>query len=251
MLLPLIQVILTALLISYAAFWRRQQAKRRAKSWNGIISQLRGNDWGIEEISERFLYKSEVQVTTKDVWQRIHGCQGLWAMYKNSPVLVQLADYAAEHGQGVDLEMLEGLRSDAFQIRLVCATGTRTVCVFRFLRWSSGECAPRGRDLQRHAGTAHSLHSGVLNTTVSQLPRRGRLAPFPGLPTCAMRSIRRYLIVGICARSVFFARASLSPNPPGFDPCQGRRSERNYACVDDSSGSLRCTEAAVLSCGCY
>ena len=92
--------------------------KRRAKSWEGIISQLRCNDWGIEEISERFLYKSEVQVTPKDVWQRIHGCKGLWAMYKNSPVLVQLADYAAEHGDGVDQELLEGLRSDAFQIRL-------------------------------------------------------------------------------------------------------------------------------------
>ena len=92
--------------------------KHRAKSWDGIISQLRCNDWGIEEISERFLYKSEVQVTPKDVWQRIHGCKGLWAMYKNSPVLVQLADYAAEHGEGVNVEMLEGLRSDAFQIRL-------------------------------------------------------------------------------------------------------------------------------------
>ncbi len=65
MVVPLIQVILTALLVGYAAFWRRQQSKRRAKSWNGIISQLRGNDWGIEEISERFLYKSEVQVTTQ------------------------------------------------------------------------------------------------------------------------------------------------------------------------------------------
>jgi hypothetical protein len=118
MILPLLQVILTALLIAYAAFWRRQQTKRRDKSWNGIISQLRGNDWGIEEISERFLYKSEVQVTAKDVWERIQGCKGLWAMYRNSPVLVQLADYAAEHGQNVDIEMLEGLRSDAFQIRL-------------------------------------------------------------------------------------------------------------------------------------
>jgi hypothetical protein len=118
MILPLLQVILTAVLIAYAGFWRRQQMKRRAKSWDGIISQLRCNDWGIEEISERFLYKSEVQVTTKDVWQRIHGCKGLWAMYKNSPVLVQLADYAAEHGEGVNVEMLEGLRSDAFQIRV-------------------------------------------------------------------------------------------------------------------------------------
>ena len=118
MILPLLQVILAALLVSYAAFWRRQQSRRRAKSWNAIISQLRCNDWGIEEISERFLYKSEVQVTPKDVWQRIQGCKGLWAMYKNSPILVQLADYAAEHGEGVNVEMLEGLRSDAFQIRL-------------------------------------------------------------------------------------------------------------------------------------
>jgi hypothetical protein len=118
MILPLLQVILAALLVSYAAFWRRQQSRRRTKSWNAIISQLRCNDWGIEEISERFLYKSEVQVTPKDVWQRINGCKGLWAMYKNSPILVQLADYAAEHGDGVNVEMLEGLRSDAFQIRL-------------------------------------------------------------------------------------------------------------------------------------
>ncbi len=118
MILPLLQVIFAALLVSYAAFWRRQQTRRRAKSWNAIISQLRCNDWGIEEISERFLYKSEVQVTPKDVWQRISGCKGLWAMYKNSPILVQLADYAAEHGEGVNVEMLEGLRSDAFQIRL-------------------------------------------------------------------------------------------------------------------------------------
>ena len=108
MILPLLQVILTALLIAYAAFWRRQQSKRRDRSWNGIISQLRGNDWGIEDITERFLYKSEVQVTPKDVWARIQGCKGLWAMYKNSPVLVQLADYAAELGQNVDVEMLEG-----------------------------------------------------------------------------------------------------------------------------------------------
>jgi hypothetical protein len=118
MILPFLQVIVTTLLIGYAGFWRRQQMKRRAKSWNGIISQLRCNDWGIEEVTERFLYKSDLHVTPKDVWQRINGCKGLWAMYKNSPILVQLADYAAEHGEGVDEELLEGLRSDAFQIRL-------------------------------------------------------------------------------------------------------------------------------------
>jgi len=118
MILPLIQVTVSASLVVYAACWRRQQMKRRARNWDAIVSQLRANDWGIEEISERYLYKGDVQVTPKDVWERIHGCQGLWAMYKNCPILIQLADYAAEHGEGVDQEMLEGLRSDAIQIRL-------------------------------------------------------------------------------------------------------------------------------------
>ena len=116
--LSLLQVILTAVLIAYAAFWRWQQARRRAHTWNAIIGQLRGNDWGIEDISERFLFKSGIQVTADEVWQRISGCKGLWAMYKNCPVLIQLADYAAEHGTGVDHEMLASLRKDAIQIRI-------------------------------------------------------------------------------------------------------------------------------------
>jgi hypothetical protein len=117
MLLPFIQVTVAAVLVLYAALWRRQQSQR-SKSWPAIVSQLRSNDWGIEEISERYLYKGNVQVTSEDVWQRIDGCKGLWAMYKNCPVLIQLADYAAQHGTDVDQAMLEGLRSDAVQIRL-------------------------------------------------------------------------------------------------------------------------------------
>ncbi len=145
MILPLIQVILTALLIAYAGFWRRQQMKRRATSWSAIISQLRCNDWGIEEITERYLYKSEVQVTTQDVWQRISGCKGLWAMYKNCPVLVQLADYAAEHGNNVDREMLEGLRSDAIQIRL---------CVMLALGQYVFSASPVGASVNAHRAVA-------------------------------------------------------------------------------------------------
>lgn len=118
MLLPLFQVLVTALLIAYAAFWRKQLLKRRQKGWNEIVCKLRGHDWGIEEIAEGYLYKTGIRATTDDIWQRIAGCRGLWAMYKNAPVLVELADYAAEHGDGVDQELLEGLRSDAFQIRL-------------------------------------------------------------------------------------------------------------------------------------
>jgi hypothetical protein len=53
-----------------------------------------------------------------DIWSRIDGANGLWAMYTNAGVLMQLADYATEHGQDVPEQLLEELRSDALQIRM-------------------------------------------------------------------------------------------------------------------------------------
>jgi len=145
MILPIAQVAAAVLLISYAVVWRRQQMKRRRKSWYEIVSQLRGNDWGIEEITENYLYKGGILATKEDIWQRIAGCHGLMAMYNNAPVLVQLADYAAEHGQGVDQKMLENLRSDAFQIRL---------CVMLALAQHVMSASSQGASLNAHRATA-------------------------------------------------------------------------------------------------
>ena len=43
-------------------------------------------------------------------------------MYRNAALLLQLADYAAQHGENVDEALLESLRADAFQIRLSVMT---------------------------------------------------------------------------------------------------------------------------------
>jgi hypothetical protein len=114
----LIQIAVTVLLLVYAGVWRRQQQKRRGRSWDEIASALRANDWGFDEVASRYLYKGGINATPEDIWPRIDGARGLWAMYINAPLLVQLADYAAEHGDSPDEALLEGLRSDAFQIRL-------------------------------------------------------------------------------------------------------------------------------------
>lgn len=118
MVLPLVQVFVTMLLILYAGLWRRRQSQKRAEGWEAIVAKLKANNWGLEEISERYLYGSGIKASTHEIWEKISGLRGLWAMYLNAPVLVQLADYAAEHGEGVSEELLESLRSDAFQIRL-------------------------------------------------------------------------------------------------------------------------------------
>ena len=118
MILPLFQVLITALVLAYAGYWRKRQMSRRNSSWAGIVSKLSPNDWGFEGVAERYLYGEGIRATPQDIWERIHGAKGLWAMYRNSSVLLQLADYASEHGEGVSEELLEGLRSDAVQIRM-------------------------------------------------------------------------------------------------------------------------------------
>ncbi len=60
-------------------------------------------------------------MTPEDAWQRIEGPKGLWAMYENAQVMMEMADYAAKNSDTFDRLVLEGLRSDAMQIR---------VCVF-------------------------------------------------------------------------------------------------------------------------
>ena len=70
-------------------------------------------------------------------------------MYQNARVMLEMADYAAKHCEGVDRLLVETLHSDAMQIR---------VCVLRLWRNTpllsqrrcSRECVPRRFDVYRH-----------------------------------------------------------------------------------------------------
>lgn len=119
MMLLLLQIAVTAVLLAVLFYWARAQKKQsRTNTWDELVGQLHLNGHGFEEISERYLYKGGIKATPDDIWQRIDGANGLWAMYKNTPVLLKLADYAAEHGENINEALVESLRADAFQIRL-------------------------------------------------------------------------------------------------------------------------------------
>ena len=121
MLLPLLQIAIVSALLVYFSKWRGNMRRRNVQSWDALLSQLR-SDWSARELSEQFLWKEGLTATTDDIWQRLDGPRGLWAIYQNARVLLEMADYANRNTvpgtEPIDPMILETLRSDAMQIRL-------------------------------------------------------------------------------------------------------------------------------------
>ena len=130
------------------------QSKRRAADWDSIVARLRSNsEFNFDEVAERYLYSDGIRATPKDIWTRIDGANGLWAMYTNAGVLMQLADYAAEHGQDVPEELIEELRSDALQIRIAV--------IMALVKYGFSRSGVAASVNAHRAATAYSAHAGA------------------------------------------------------------------------------------------
>lgn len=101
----------------YLVRWRKGVRRRNSQTWENLLARLRP-DWSARELSEQFLWKEGLSATPEDAWQRMDGPRGLWAMYQNARVMLEMADYAAKNCKGVDRLLIETLHSDAMQIRV-------------------------------------------------------------------------------------------------------------------------------------
>src|ERR1035437_6430990 len=123
MMFPLLQVVAVALVALYLGRWHGVHRRRNSQSWDSLLARLRP-EWSAREMSDHFLWKEEISATPEDAWRRMEGPKGLWVMFQNARVMLEMADYAAKNSEGVDRLLIETLRSDAMQIR---------VCVFMAL----------------------------------------------------------------------------------------------------------------------
>lgn len=117
MILPLLQIAIISALAFYLVRWRGGVRRRNSQSWESLVASLRV-DWSARELSDHFLWKEGLNATPEDAWQRMEGPKGLWVMYQNARVMLEMADFADRNAGGVDRLVLETLRSDAMQIRL-------------------------------------------------------------------------------------------------------------------------------------
>lgn len=161
MILISLQIVVIACLGVYFFRWRSNARRRNAQSWDSLLARLRP-DWSARELSDQFLWKEGLSTTPEDAWKRMEGPKGLWVIYQNAQVMLEMADYASRHCEGVDRLLVETLHSDAMQIR-VCvlsalvqyaftqaSEGVR-VNAFRAASMYTGMAARMTQLLQEHA----------------------------------------------------------------------------------------------------
>jgi hypothetical protein len=125
---------LIALLGAYLVRCRIVAQRRNKQSWDSLISRLR-LDWSARDLSDQFLWKEGLNATPQDAWQRMEGPKGLWVMYQNAQVMMEMADFAAKSSNDVDRLLLETLRSDAMHVRVCVLTA---LVQYAFSRASEG-----------------------------------------------------------------------------------------------------------------
>jgi hypothetical protein len=93
------------------AIWRRN-----SQTWESLIARLR-HDWSARNLSEHFLWKEGLNTNPEQTWERIQGARGLWAMYHNAGIMLEIADFAVQSSGNIDFALVANLRNDAVQIR--------------------------------------------------------------------------------------------------------------------------------------
>lgn len=149
MILSLLQIAAIAVVALYLGRWRAGVRRRNTRSWESLLVRLRP-DWSARELSDHFLWKEGLNASPEDAWKRMDGAHGLWAMYQNARVMLEMADYASKNCESVDRELLETLRSDAMQIR---------VCVLMALAQYAFSQASEG--VRVNAFRAASMYTGM------------------------------------------------------------------------------------------
>jgi hypothetical protein len=149
MIFPLLQIAAVALVALYFGRWRAGVRRRNNQSWESLIARLRP-DWSARELSDQFLWKEGLNATPEDTWTRMQGAHGLWVMYQNARVMLEMADYATRNCDTVDRVLVETLRSDAMQIR---------VCVLMALAQYAFSHASEG--VRVNAFRAASMYTGM------------------------------------------------------------------------------------------
>lgn len=167
MFLTLLEIVLLGSLVVHLLIWEVGIRRRKAQAWERLLEQLQPA-WVAAEFCSRSVVEN-MEVALEERWRRIQDAHGLWSMYENARVMLDMANYAAANGSTVDQELIESLRRDAMQIR---------VCVL--VELSRRAYTQTHGTASRNVARATEIYSGMVNRMAELLQvDSGMLIPSP------------------------------------------------------------------------
>lgn len=161
---PIFLTITVLSVFGYLAYCRIKLSCRNRQSWASIVTRLR-SAWGGHESSCHYLWQEGLTVCPDDVWTNIQGASGLWAIFKNAGIMLEMVEFAERNCDAIDPVLLERLRGDALQVRMsalltlvqsvaVASKGTVRVNAFRAVSMYTGMTARMVQLLDQNAAVA-------------------------------------------------------------------------------------------------
>jgi hypothetical protein len=150
MIFALLQIAAIAVVAIYLLRWKAAMRRRNAQSWDSLFARLQP-DWSTRGLSDRSLWNENRNATPEENWKLIHGAHGLWAMYQNACVMLEMADFAARNSDSVDRELLATLRSDAIHVRVYVLMA---LAKYAFSQVNEGICVNAFRAASMYTGMA-------------------------------------------------------------------------------------------------
>ena len=133
MILNVLQVAAIAVAAICLYRFRAGLRRRNAQSWDSLVARLRLNG-PTRRLGDRSVWNGDMNVTPEEKWQLVRGAQGLWTMYENASVMLEMADYAAR----------TPCKSESASCRLL-----QSMHSARSMRASARTCPTRHRCTQR------------------------------------------------------------------------------------------------------
>jgi len=129
----------------------------QAQAWERLVAQLQPNWYG-GGLSDQSRCNQNENATPEEKWRDIQGAHGLWSMYENAQVMLDMADFAARNSDSVDPELLAALRNDVTQIR---------VCVLAAI--AEQACSQVNEGASASVSRAASIYAGMVARTAEVL----------------------------------------------------------------------------------
>jgi len=113
---------------AYLYLWRIGLYRSHTTSLESLLARLRPG-WNARELTGLNASDGEADSESGDYWKKLWNAHGLWAMYSNAGVMLEIVNCASLHCSSADPELLAALRRDAMEIRInVLKTAVRYAC---------------------------------------------------------------------------------------------------------------------------